>query len=77
MLFYAFGKKLELLQFPRLLSIRGNNVLMRARQESFFDGLFGNILLVPDWVFEIIKNISYACVSCVSLMTENGVGWNR
>jgi hypothetical protein len=36
---------------------------------------FGPIILVPNCIFEIMKNISHACVS---LMKENrDVGWNR
>ncbi len=33
------------------------------------------IILVPNWIFKLVINISHACVS---LMKENGgVGWNR
>ncbi len=54
----------------------GNSFLIKAIGKNISLVVhFGPIILVPNWIFEIMKNKSHAWVS---LMTENrGVGWNR
>jgi hypothetical protein len=48
------------------LSICRNSFLMKAIGKNISLVVhFGPIILVPNWIFEIMKNISHACVMCI------------